>query len=668
MIPQHDRHETECAAISCCYLIAESRLKPFITIPATCSGTVKNLPFGGYWGKILRADLTKGKLSDETLTPQMAKMWIGGVGLGAKIVYDEVPAGADPLGPDNVFVFAVGPYQATGILGSGRFTACAKSPLTGIWGESLGGGHCPQEMKKAGYDAIVVTGRSTKPVYIYVHDGKAELKDASHLWGKDGFETENAIKKELGDPKVQVAPIGQAGENLVRYAGIIANYGHGCAGRVGMGAVMGSKKLKAIAFRGKMTPPVADPEKLRALITELNPIIRDADFTKANRDQGQAMAVIPREENALLPMKNFAQDSWKDGAIAIGSSPPGKFNEILKPRPDPCTPCVMGCHRKVKIESPSKYAMDGYGPEYETLGMMGSDCLIDNLLAINKANDLCNMYGLDTIEFGGVCAFAMEAYEKGKITKQDLGGTELKWGDGDAMIALLHKIVRREGRVARLLGEGVRPAGKELGCPEAALHVNGAVVPAHDPRAFFSMAVETATSTRGACHLHGFPEAIELGVTFPEAGPELSKPMDRFEKNNKGLAASKFQDRMAVCNSLPWCFFYEFSGVNFTYTTKLVNAVTGWNLTPQELLKTGERIINLQRMFNLKHGLNPKKDDWLPDRFFQAHKVGGAAGKVIPLKEMLEEYYKVKDWPSGIPSEAKLRELGLDFATKDRPK
>jgi len=631
---------------------------------------VNDLPFGGYWGKILRVDLTKGKLTEQSLTPEMARMWIGGVGLATKMIYDEVPTGADPLGPENVFVFAIGPYQATGILGSGRFAACAKSPLTGIWGESLGGGHNPEEMKKAGFDAIVVTGKSSKPVYIWIHDGKAELRDASHLWGKNAFETENAIKKELGDQKVQVAPIGQAAENLVRYAGLIANYGHGCAGRVGMGAVMGSKKLKAIAFRGTMKPPVADIEKLRALLTELNPIIRDADFTKNNREYGQAMAVIGREENALLPMKNFAQDNWKEGAIAIGAplGGPGKFNEVLKPKPDPCTPCVMGCHRRVKITSPEKYAMDGYGPEYETLGMMGSDCLIDNLLAINKANDLCNQYSIDTIEWGGVCAFAMEAYEKGKITKQDLGGIELKWGDGNAMIALLHKVAKREGRVPRLLGEGVRPAGKELGCPEIALHVNGAVVPAHDPRAFFSMAVETATSTRGACHLHGFPEAIELGVPFPEAGPELSKPIDRFEKSNKGLAQAKFQDRMAVCNSLPWCFFYEFSGVNFTYTTKLLNAITGWSLTPQELLKGGERIINLQRMFNLKHGLNPKKDDWLPERFFQAHKVGGAAGKVPPLKEMLEEYYKVKDWPNGVPSAAKLKELGLDFSIKDLPK
>jgi aldehyde:ferredoxin oxidoreductase len=622
---------------------------------------VSNLAFSGYWGQILRVDLTNAKITEQEFSPEEARKWIGGVGLAAKIIYDEVVTGADPLGPENVFVFAVGPYQGTGILGSGRFVACAKSPLTWIWGESMGGGFNAEELKKAGFDAVVVTGQSEMPVYVWIHDGKAELRDASHLWGKDSFETEDAIKSELGDQKIQVAPIGQAAENLVRYAGLICNYGHGCAGRMGMGAVMGSKKLKALGFRGTMRPPIADRNRLSAIIKELGPLIRDAEFTKNNRDYGQAMAVVPREENGLLPMKNFAQDRWQEGAVAIGAplTGSGRFNEILEPKPGRCSDCVMGCHRRVKITSPKKYAMDGYGPEYETLGMMGSNCLIDNLLAINKANDLCNRYGIDTIEWGAMCAFAMEAHEKGKITKEDMVGIELNWGDGDAMIALLHKVAKREGRIPKLLGEGLRIAGKELACPEIALHVNGAAVPAHDPRAFFSMAVETVTSTRGACHLHGFPEAIELGVTFPEAGPELSQPLDRFDAKKKGIAAARFQDRQAVNNSLPWCFFYEFSGVTFTHHTRMLNAITGWDVTPQELLQTGERIINLQRVFNLKQGMLPDRDEVLPRRFLQPHKEGGAAGKIPPVKEMLEEYYEVRGWPKGIPSKAKLKELGI---------
>lgn len=609
---------------------------------------------------MLRVDLTNEEITTEQLTDEMAKKWIGGVGLATKIIYDEVPANADPLGPENVFVFSVGPFPGTGILGSGRFAVCAKAPLTGIWGESLGGGHNAKEMKKAGYDAIVVTGKSGKPVYLWVHDGEAKLKDASHLWGKDSFETEDALKEELDDDNVKVAPIGQAGENLVKYAGIICNHGHGCAGRTGMGAVMGSKNLKAIAFRGTMDVEVADPEELNSIKKELIPIIRDADFTKDNRELGQAMAVMPREENGLMCIRNFGESQWAEGAKKLGAGGDGKYNEVLEPTPDPCSPCVMGCHRRVTVEEPEKYAMDSYGPEYETLAMIGADCMIDDLLAINKANELCNQYGMDTIEFGAICAFAMEAYQRGIITREDLG-FELEWGDADAMLKLLHKIAKRENELTELLGEGLRPAGEELDCSEIAIQVNGAAIPAHDPRAFFSMAVETVTSTRGACHLHGFPEAIEAGIPFPEADERLSEPLDRFDSKKKGLAQAKFQDRMAVNNSLPWCFFYEFSGVTPEHITKQLNAVTGWDMDYSEILKIGERIINLQRMFNLKHGMNIKKDEKLPARILTPHEAGGSAGKLPSIEKMMEEYYKAKDWPNGIPSEDKLKELDLEF-------
>jgi aldehyde:ferredoxin oxidoreductase len=627
--------------------------------------------YGGYWGRILRVNLTDEKISQQELTDEMAMMYIGGAGLATRILYEEIPAGADPLGPENIFVFAVGPYQGgSAILGSGRFTVCAKSPLTHIWGESLAGGYNAEEFKRAGFDALVVSGKAAKPVYLWIHDGNTEIRDASHLWGKtDSFEAEDAIKKELGDNKIQVAPIGPAAENLVRYAGLICNYGHGCAGRMGMGAVMGSKNLKAIAFRGTHKVPIARPDRLKALKKELLPIIRDAGFTSANRDLGQVMAIIPREENGLMPMKNFKQYRWVEGAQKIGVTlEEGEFNRVLNPKPDPCSHCIMGCHRRVTIKEPAKYAMDSYGPEYETNAMIGADCLIDNLLALNKANELCNRYGLDTIEVGAIVAFAMEAYEKGKITREDLGGLELKWGDGDALIAMIEMITKREGRVPRLLGEGLRTAGRELECPEIALEVNGACVPAHDPRAFLSMAVETATSTRGACHLHGFPEAIELGVTFPEAGFELSRELDRFDTKYKGFAAAKFQDRAAINNSTIFCLFYEFSGVDFEWTTKLLNAVTGWDLTPQELLKTGERIINLQRMFNIKQGLT-QVDDTLPDRILKEAHMGGGLREPLETKfnEMMEEYYRVKDWPDGIPNSKKLRELGLDFAVKNIP-
>jgi len=620
---------------------------------------------GGYWGKILGVDLTEGKIRVEAFPEEWQEAYIGGTGLAAKILYDEVPAGADAFGSENVFVFSVGPFQGgSRVLGSGRFSACAKSPLTGILGESLGGGYNAEEFKKTGFDALVVRGKSSKPVYLWIHDGKVEIKDAAHLWGKaDAFQTEDALKKELGDRRVQVAPIGPAAENLVRYAGLICNYGHGCAGRTGMGAVMGSKRLKAIAFRGTKTVPIAQPGGLEQLKKAFLEIAKNADFTKANRDLGQPMAVVPREENGLLPIKNFLEDRWPEGAKKLGAGEGQDYNRILKPKPDTCTNCIMGCHRRVTI-SEGKYAMDSYGPEYETLAMIGSDCLIDNLLAINKANELCNRYGLDTIEFGGVCAFAMEAYEQGKITKKGLGGIELRWGDGDAMLALLEKITRREGEVPRILGEGVRIAAQKIGIPNS-LHVNGAVVPAHDPRAFLSMAVATATSMKGASHLHGFPEAIELGVTFPEAGrKELLEPLPPHSSTHKGLAAVKFQDRMAVANSSIYCIMYEFSGLDFTRLAGFLNAITGVERSPLALLQTGERIINLMNMFNIKHGLVPRRDYMLPQRFFTPHREGGAGGVKIPFEEMVDEYYLERGWPDGIPSSQKLRELGLDFCIK----
>lgn len=617
---------------------------------------------GGYWGKLLRVDLAENKISVDPLPEEWRKALIGGTGISARILYEEIPAGADPLGLENVFIFGVGPFQGgSRVLGSGRFSACAKSPLTGIFGESLGGGYNAEEFKKAGFDGLVIKGKSSKPVYLWIHDGQVELKDASHLWGKaDAFETEGSIKKELGDKKIQVAPIGPAAENLVRYAGLICNYGHGCAGRTGMGTVMGSKNLKAIAFRGTQKVSIARQEELNRLKKEFLAIAKDADFTKANTELGQPMAIVPREENGLLPMKNFSQDRWPEGARKLGAGEGQDYNPVLKPRPDACSNCIMGCHRRVTV-SEGKYAMDSYGPEYETLAMIGSSCLTDNLLAVNKANELCNRYSLDTIEFGGVCAFAMEAYEQGKITKNDLGGIELCWGDGDAMLSLLEKIVSREGEVPRILGEGVRVAAEKLGLSDP-LHLNGAVVPAHDPRAFLSMAVATATSMKGASHLHGFPEAIELGMTFPETGlKELMEPLDPHSPIHKGLAAAKFQDRMAVCNSVIFCIMYEASGLTFTRLTDFLNAITGWDTTPQELLKAGERIVNLMNMFNIKHGLEPKRDYRLPQRFLTPHAEGGAANVRIPFDDMVNEYYSVRNWPNGIPSPDKLRELGLEL-------
>ena len=309
----------------------------------------------GYWGKLVEVDLTRGESRTLPFPEALRRDFIGGTGLAATILYEQIPAGADPLGPDNVLVFATGPFQGgSKILGSGRFTMCAKSPLTGLFGESTGGGYNAEEFKRTGFDALVVKGKAAKPVYLFIHDEQVEIRDASHLWGKtDAYETEDAIKAELKDEKIQVAPIGAGAENLVRYAGVICNHGHGCAGRTGMGAVMGSKNLKALAFRGSRKVPIARPEALKALKKDYNERAKNADFAKANRELGQAMAVAPREENGLLPMKNFRDDRWQEGARKLGAGEGLDFNAVLKPKPDACSNCIMGCHRRVTIKDGS---------------------------------------------------------------------------------------------------------------------------------------------------------------------------------------------------------------------------------------------------------------------------------------------------------------------------
>jgi aldehyde:ferredoxin oxidoreductase len=616
----------------------------------------------GYWGKILWVDLSTKKISTQEFDEAFARKWLGGAGFGVKLLYDNIPAGADPLGPDNIFFLGVGPIQGkTGILGSGRFTICFKSPLTGFWGSSTGGGHLAEAVKKAGWDGIAVKGAAKKPVYIHINEDKVEIKDASSLWGKDIRETQEALRKEVGDPKAQVVPIGQGAENLVRYAALTIEDGHGNAGRMGGGAVMGSKKLKAIVIQGDKAIGVKDSEKLKAIKKNVAEAVKVNDFAKANREQGQAMAVIDREKLSLLPMKNFDLGTWADGAKKIGSAG-GDFNPTLNPKPDTCSNCVMGCHRRVTIKEGTAYDMDGYGPEYETLGMMGSNCLVDDLKAINYAGHLCNMWSIDTIDFGGVVGFAMEAYEKGFIKEKDLGFT-LEWGDGEGMVKLLELIAFRKNEMGKLLGEGVGIAAEKLGCPEIAVTVNNAIIPAHDGRAFYSMAVNYATGPRGPCHVTGFSEGSELGVPFPE----YDLPgMDRFSHDLKGKAAVAWQDVAMFDNSLTYCLFYDFAGYSHQWKADIVNAITGWDTDTKELIvEVGGRVCQMCRMFGLKHGLIPTKNDVIPPKMYQPLAEGGAAGKVPPFTKMLAEYYEARGWVNGVPTIKTLKKFGIGDTAKD---
>jgi len=601
---------------------------------------------GGYWGKILWVDLTNGKTSVETFDDAYARKYLGGVGLATKIISDKVTKHTSPLGAGNVLVFATGPYQATDIAGSGRCSACAKSPLTGYWGESSAGGHIGPQLKRCDFDAIAITGRARKPVYLWITDNKIEIKDASKFWGMDTVETTDAVREDLGEKTVGVSAIGQAGENLVKYA-CIANENHGFFGRCGMGAVMGSKNLKAVAAKGNLKPPIAEPEKLKILYTDLREKMLANPFVERFREHGQAMATAPREQNGLLPMKNWTMDNWPE--VKNISTP--LFTEQLKAKPWACPYCFVACHRR--ISNPEYFPADTGGPEYETLAMIGSNLLIDDLAAVVRANEILNRYGIDTIEIGAILAWAFECYEHGLITKEDTDGIELTWGNGEALVAMSEKIGKREG-IGNLMAEGLRACvdavpGSQLFSVEAM----GQAVAAHDPRAFFGQVVTTIASTRGSCHIHSNVE----GGAIPELGITAG---DRFDNNDKGHVCAIFQDTSQVDNSFTACIVY--GGFGLTNKTKLLSYMTGWDdITPQEVGKTGERIVCMQQLFNIKMGMVPEVENVMPERFTKPHKGGGAAGQVPDWKKILKEYWQAKGWDEhGIPTEAKIKELGLE--------
>lgn len=608
---------------------------------------------GGYWGKTLWVDLTTGKTNIETFDDAYARKYLGGCGLGAKIVSDNVTKNTNPLGARNVLVFATGPYQATEMGGSGRCSACAKSPLTGYWGESNGGGKIGPQIKRCGFDAVAITGKSKNPIYLFLTDNKLEIKDASPIWGKDVVETTTAIRKAQGDSTLGVTTIGPAGENLVRYACIV-NENHGFFGRCGLGAVMGSKNLKAIVARGSLKPVIAEPEKYKTLYEELRKNMLASPFIPHMRKDGQAMAMTPREQNGLLPMKNWTMDNWSE--VEKISTP--IFTEEGKMKPWACPYCYLGCHRRVT--NPDFAPADTGGPEYETLAMIGSNLLISDLKSQVRANEILNRYGMDTIDAGAVLAWAFECYEKGLLSKEDTNGIELTWGNGDALVTMCEKIGKRDG-IGNLLAEGLRacvdsiPESKEF-----SVEVMGQAVAAHDPRAFFSNVVTTLASTRGSCHLHGSAEGNEMRGTLPELGINFSS--DRFDNKNKGYIGAIYQDAAQIPNCLTTCLLYGSFGL--TNRTKLLNYITGWDATPQELGKIGERVNCLQHLFNIRMGLIPEIENVMPLRLTQPHKGGGAAGKVPDWQGIIKEYWQTKGWDEhGIPTEAKVKELGLEDAT-----
>ncbi|MEM1997037.1 MAG: aldehyde ferredoxin oxidoreductase family protein [Candidatus Bathyarchaeia archaeon] len=613
---------------------------------------------GGYAGKIVEVNLSNGRVKEENLDLSLARRLIGCLGISSKIMLEMVDRDVEPLSPENKLIFATGVLTGSNAPAACKSIIVSRSPLTNIWGESIFSANSGIELKRAGYDMLLVDGKAEKPVYLWIHDGGIEIRDASGIWGMDTFTACESIKKDLGERKAAVASIGPAGERLVRLASIISDNGR-AAGRCGLGAVMGSKNLKAIAVLGSRRIDVANPEALAGLSREIVEIVKDR--MKAFTEYGTSRGVVAFEEMGNLPIKNWTMGRFP-GAEKISGM---KMAETILSDRKSCFSCPVACGRYVKISEGPYAPLEGYGPEYETIAALGSLCMNDNLEAIAKANDLCNRFGLDTISVGATIAFAMECYEKGIVTKEDTGGVELRWGDPDAIIKMVVLIGRREGFGA-ILGEGVKRAAEIIGkgAERYAMHVKGLEIPMHNPYRFKEMGLQYAVSERGACHLRGLSMLPSRGILLPDIG--FNEKLDGFAIEGKAHVVKVMQDVCRVVDALGICkFVYLFGGVPLRKIVQLYTAVTGWETTLEDLLRAGERIWMLQRLFNVRMGVS-RKDDTLPRRFLEEPMVDGAAkGQTVNLEPMLEEYYVERGLDcEGRPRREKLLELGLDFTAK----
>jgi aldehyde:ferredoxin oxidoreductase len=611
----------------------------------------------GYWQKVLRVDLTSGKSRVEEIDEKELKKYIGGAGLGAYILKKELPVNVEPYSPENLLIFATGAFQGHAVPGGAKFSIISKSPVTRTFADTAGGADWGPEFKNCGYDVLVIKGRAKKPVYLFINNDNVEIRDASGLWGKDSYETVDEIHRQTGDKKVSVAAIGQAGERQVAIA-CVAMDKHSFAGRCGLGAIMGSKNLKAVAVRGTKEVPVSDREKTKELIKkfqlEINKAVKDNKF----RDHGTPMLCETAEGLGDMPIRYWDGDRWPEGAKKLGAP---NYTNVLNAKPWPCKSCPVGCHRKIKITEPEEYIYEGVGPEYETLGLMGSNLLIDDPKVVAIGNDIANRLGIDTISGGAMVGFAMDCFERGWITGKDTGGLQLKFGDAKAFLTLIEQIGKREGFGA-IFADGTVGAAKKIGpqAVENVVHNKGLDYPAHDARSCISLAPTYATGTRGACHFRGPSEDVEMGGFFmPEVG--IKQGMVKFfEKENQSLVAIRCQDLGGIVNSLVLCMFMVDGGSwSLTSLAEMFNAITGWGYSVDDLMLAGERIFNLQRMLNVRDGYDAKTDV-LPKKMYNPAKEGFRAGKVIPFKDMMVDYYRIRGWDGkGAPSEETLKRLEL---------
>lgn len=611
----------------------------------------------GWNKKCLKVDLTRKKVTTETLDKSILHDFLGGRGINVRALYKLTDSNTDPLGPNNPLIFGTGPITGTMVPSNARYNVTARSPLTGILGDSNAGGFWAPELKYAGYDQIIITGKANKPVYLKIFDDEVEIVDAEEIWGKDVWETDNILRRKIGDKRIQIASIGQAGENMVRFAAIINNRARAAA-RTGMGAVMGSKLLKAVVVRGTKGVGIADRERFDYHIEKMMKHIYSAPSFESRSTYGTTMLTNLYNEMGTLPVRNSQLSYYQDADKISGETLLEKHVTRLKA----CFACPVHCSRYYEIKEGSYAGTRGEGPEFETICAFGSRCDNSNLESILYANNLCNKYGLDTMSTGNIIAFAMECYENRLITRKDTEGLELSWGNHEVLIDLITKIAYREG-FGNVLAEGIKRASEAIpGSKRYALHVKGLELPAQDIRGMKEWGLGFAVASRGADHLRAFPLAPR-NMTEKEAIKLFGTKdvIDRLKYGGKAKLVKWSEEISAVTDCLEICKFPGMGlGLTIEDMARIVTAVTGEEFSGEKLLQVGERVVNLERLYNNKMGMD-RKDDRLPDRFHEEPVPdGNSKGEVFNENEMLDEYYQIRGWDEkGFPTEAKLSELGI---------
>ncbi|MFX1297177.1 MAG: aldehyde ferredoxin oxidoreductase family protein [Promethearchaeota archaeon] len=601
----------------------------------------------GYTGKIIRADLTTGKIKFDRISEEFCEKYIGGYGFGAKILWDELKPGIDPLGPENILIYAVGPVPGTILPTSSKYGVFAKSPLTGIFGMAISSGSVGQQFSRAGYDMIIMKGRAEKPVYLMVDDDDVTLKSAEHLWGqKDCWETEELIREENDDIKIAVASIGQAGENLSKIA-CITNDRNRQAGRTGMGAVMGSKNLKALAFRGSNEVTVARKDEFMKKALKLIKI-SNGPATSKYRDLGTPANIMVFQKLGVLPTRNFQEGRFEAAEAVSGEAMREKW--VVKKAA--CSCCPIACdHICTAVEGP--YAGTVSSVDFESIFSLGTCCGIEYFPAIIRAIELCDRYGIDTMSGGVTIAHAMECFEKGIINKEDTGGIELNFGNHEAEIQFIEDMAFRKTKAGNIWADGSKAAAEKIGkgSDHFAMHSKGLELPGYMVRGLKTAALGFAVSIRGGCHLRNGAYS-----------PDIKGKFDRLkEETGRAKTIIDTEDIYAIIDSLIICKFTRGIYENNDEMAEVYNLITGIQMDADKMVKTGERILNLSKCFNIREGWK-RADDTLPPRCFK-DPFDGVVVNEKGFNMMLDEYYTTRGWTKeGIPTAAKLKELGLEFA------